>query len=79
MIDGSVPFQPDGRGVGPVRLSPMDITSPHQQAGPCAMCEDDATKYNHCAWCGTTLQSLNQLASHIDECLPGMIADFETR
>ena len=31
------------------------------------MCEDDATKYNHCAWCGLTFITLDQLSDHLDE------------
>lgn len=44
----------------------MKITK-HQQK-PCKMCADNATKYNHCAFCGSTFKNLNLLLDHLDDC-----------
>jgi hypothetical protein len=44
----------------------MTHLSPHQLAGPCELCSDDATKYNHCAWCGQTFMTLTELSEHLE-------------
>jgi len=40
--------------------------SPHQKAGHCKLCDDDATKNNHCSWCGLTFEQLEHLVDHLD-------------
>lgn len=41
--------------------------SAHQKEGYCAMCADNATKYNHCSWCGATFDDLRGLVRHLDD------------
>ena len=41
------------------------------------MCDDDASKYNHCAYCGATFQSQLGLQVHLDlKCSEEMIRDM---
>lgn len=50
------------------------MLSEHQKQGYCAMCADDASRYNHCSWCGETLPSPVALSNHMDEgCLDAMM------
>jgi len=48
-------------------MSPSHIERSTHQLSYCAMCEDDAVKYNHCAWCGLTFTTLDKLSDHLDE------------
>lgn len=49
--------------------------SKHQESY-CEMCEEDASKYNHCAWCGETFQNQDELLDHLDgPCLENMLDD----
>ena len=41
--------------------------TPHQM-NPCYMCAEDASKYNHCAFCGTTFKNVDDLLDHLDSC-----------
>lgn len=40
--------------------------SPHQLQGFCAICAEDASANNHCAWCGRTYASEEELLNHLD-------------
>lgn len=40
----------------------------HQRSGPCPMCQDDASTHNHCAYCGRTFDTFNELSEHLDGC-----------
>lgn len=42
------------------------ITEHHMK--PCKMCADDASKYNHCAFCGLTFETMDELVYHLDDC-----------
>lgn len=42
------------------------ISDHHKE--PCDKCADDASKYNHCAYCGADCNSQSELLAHFDNC-----------
>jgi len=40
------------------------VLSPHLSRGHCFRCAEDASKYNHCSWCGDDFQSHIDLVEH---------------
>lgn len=40
---------------------------PVKTHGDCWMCADDASAYNHCAFCGKTFATKQELEDHLDE------------
>lgn len=47
-------------------LSQVYITEHHEE--PCEKCADDASKYNHCAFCGEDCANQSELIAHLDLC-----------
>lgn len=45
----------------------MEIVSPHQEAGPCALCQEGASKHHHCGWCGATFPRMEGLVAHLED------------
>ena len=53
------------RPVSPIKK--RTLITPHHNK-PCEMCRDDANKYNHCAFCGSTFNTWDDLSAHLDVC-----------